>query len=73
MAEQLRVLEVREVPARDVARLGKLDVWVLYQIDAGPVESVHLPAEGFTEDKLRERVKAARAQRASWAGKTLNL
>ena len=65
------VIDVRDLPSADTARMGKWDKIVVYEIDPEHRYSVSVPAETFTEDTLRAAVKADMEDRTKWVGKTL--
>jgi hypothetical protein len=76
MAEEkqiVKVLDTREFPSTDPARVGKLDVIVTYQTDPYRVYMITLPKDDFSEDKLKSAIKKEMAERARLIGKELVL
>ena len=66
---EIKVIDVRDLPSADVARMGKWDKIVVYEIDAEHRYSVAVPAESFSEDTLRAAVKADMETRTKWLNK----
>lgn len=64
------VIDVRDLPSADPARMGKWDKIVVYEVDPEHRYSVAAPAETFSEETLRTAVKADMQGRAKWVGKT---
>ena len=64
------VIDVRDLPAADPARMGKWDKIVVYEIDPEHRYSVAVPKETFSDDTLRAAVKADMEGRTKWVGKT---
>lgn len=75
MPEQtaFKVLSVRNLPSPDRERLGRTDRVIAFEVEGAGRDVVRLPAEDFTEDKLREAIKALMAERSQWEGKTFRL
>jgi hypothetical protein len=67
------VLDTIRTPAVDLARGGKWDLLVRYQIEGGGGGVVRVPAEGATEATIAAAIKAEAADKASWRGKKITL
>lgn len=67
---EFKVIDVRDLPSADPARMGKWDKIIVYEIDPEHRYSVAVPAETFSEDTLRAAVKADMQGRTKWVGKT---
>jgi len=71
--EAVKIVDVRDVPALDPERLGKIDVMVTYEVEPMRVYMVRIPKEEFNEERLREEIKKDIQARAKWIGKELKL
>lgn len=67
-----RVIQVRDGPSSNPTRIGLTDRIVTYITDRpGAIpDTVHLPAETYTDDALVEAVKAREAQKGDLQGKS---
>lgn len=72
MAE-VTILDIREFPATEPDRVGKTNVAVVYQFDAFRTYYLTLPAEGLTEEKVKEAIRKKETERAPWLGKKLEI
>jgi len=70
---QVKILDVREIPSGDPERVGLLDMLVTYQLDAFRTYVTTIPKEEFTEDKLREKIRAELAEKEAWVGKEITV
>lgn len=69
----IKILDLREIPSADPKRIGKMDKVVSYQIDGKTTDLIVLPAETFTEDRLKAEIKAKSEERAKWVGKEFSM
>ncbi len=62
---QVAILGRQKLPSALPGRTGKLDVWVLYQVDEDPnsTASVRVPEEEWTKAREQEAIRAALAER----------
>jgi len=67
----IRVVDIREIPSADPARVGKLDMIVTYQTDKLNTYITVIPKEEFTEAALIEKIRAEMKERETWIGKEL--
>lgn len=70
---KFKIIDVREIPSRETERIGRMDKLVTYQFDAFRTYVLTIPAEEFTEEKLKAEVAKAEAERAAWIGKELEV
>ncbi len=69
---ELKIVDVRAAPSSQPDRAGKLDHFVLYRIDGGPVPyMVRVPAES-SEQAVLDAVKKDAQDRLKLIGKTLS-
>lgn len=68
-----KIVDVRDAPSPDPLRVGKLDRIVTYSIDAYRMYVTRLPAEDFTEEKLKARIKVEMAERVAFIGREIKL
>ena len=61
------------MPSPDPARMGKLDVVVIYQLPGQALQLLRLPAETFNDAALAAAIKTAQDERAAWVGKKLSV
>jgi len=71
--EAVKIVDVRDVPALDPERLGKIDVMVTYEVEPMRVYMVRIPKEEFDEERLRREIKRDIQARAKWIGRKLKL
>ena len=69
MPTKFRIFDVREVPSAEPTRMGKYDQLVMYELDPMRRYIVRIPSEEFTEERMKEAVKADMAKRAEFTGK----
>jgi hypothetical protein len=73
MAQEVKVLDTRKLPATTRERLGKFDRVVTWQVaDGGTFISV-LPDETFSESSLKEAIRKELEQRGQLVGKSLQV
>jgi len=73
MAHEVKILDVRKLPAVTPERQGKLDRWISYEVDGTTRGLVKVPDESFTEDALKKAIAADVKDRAGLVGKTFTL
>jgi len=73
MPEKVIIRDVREVPAREPERVGKIDVMVTYSFDAFRTYMTLIPKEEFTEEKLIEVIKKEEEERKRWIGREITI
>jgi len=73
MALKFKIIDKREVPTMDPARLGEMDVVVSYLVEPDVTMVVTIPKKEVSEATLRERVKAAIEEREKWIGKEIEI
>jgi len=73
MAKQAKVVDFRRVPSPDPKRLGKKDRIYVMEMDDGIKLVVRVPDEDFTDDKLREAIKAEVQDRGTEMARTIEL
>jgi len=73
MPEKVTIRDIREVPAREPERVGKIDMMVTYSFDAFRTYMTLIPKEEFTEEKLIEVIRAEEEERKKWIGKTITV
>lgn len=69
----VKIVDVRDVPSPEPERVGKFDRVVTYSIDAFRMYVTRLPAEDFTEEKLKARIKTEIAERGTWIGREMKI
>lgn len=71
------IIDKREIPSPDPARIGKLDAYITYQLDPMRTYFVTIPDEKLgtpDEDRIiSEAIKKDLAARERFAGKTLEV
>ena len=70
---KVKIVDKREIPSAEPARVGKRDVVITYQVDTFRTYIIMIPEEQFTEKELVERIKADMDLRAQWTGKELEI
>jgi len=70
---EFEILDLRRLPSTSPQRLGKRDVLVIYALDPYRRYVVTIPEEDFSEDKLREVIKADIEERGRWLNKKFPL
>lgn len=73
MAQEIKILDMREFPSTDPERVGKFDMIITYQVDPYRVYLITIKKEEFSEDKIKEAIKKDLAERQKWVGKTIQL
>lgn len=72
MAE-VKVLEMRSVPAVAEDRKGKRDWLAFYSVNGGPARFCRVPEEGFSEASLLAEIRKQENIAGTYRGKTLQL
>lgn len=70
---EITIVDMRKLPAGDPKRIGKYDMAVVYRVDTGEQYFTTIPAEEFTEDKLKAQVKIETEERGKLLGKKLTI
>jgi hypothetical protein len=65
------VLSAKRIMSPDLARAGRFDMWVTYRDDAGTVDTVTVPAEGFNDQALTLAVRQHEEKKGQLIGKVL--
>jgi hypothetical protein len=65
------VVRSQRIKSPDLARAGKDDMWVLYRDEAGAIDSVTVPLEGFNEQALVLAVRQHEETKGRLQGRTL--
>ena len=73
----VKILDKREIPSADPARVGKFDAMITYQVDTFRTYLITVPNEELTPETEDEVIKAAiradMAERERWASKELEI
>jgi len=70
---KVTILERTEVLSSNPGRIGKTDVWIVYQTEDGRQDIAILPAEGITETKILDEIKRKEAARKELLGKEFTI
>ena len=74
---KVTIIDKREIPSPDAARIGKLDAYITYSVDAFRTYFVTVPDEalgGPDEDKvIADAIKKDLAMRERFSGKELEV
>lgn len=70
---EITIVDIRDVPATEPGRIGKLDVLVTYQIDPAHVYMIRIPKEEFSEEALREAIRKDIEEKRKWIGKVMKV
>jgi len=70
---KIKILDTRDFPSTDPARIGRMDTVVTYQIDAFRTYIVTIPKEQFNETKLKEVISKDLEEKQKWQGKEIEL
>lgn len=73
MDQTVKILDVRDFPSTDPARVGKFDTIVTYQLDAFRTYLLTIPKELFNEERLKAEIRKELTEKALWVGKELKL
>jgi len=73
MEQIVKIVDTREYPSIDPARMGKFDVIITYQTDAFHTYLVTLPKDGLSEEKIKEAIKKEMTEREKWIGKDIKI
>ncbi|HYA48693.1 MAG TPA: hypothetical protein VEG35_03255 [Burkholderiales bacterium] len=74
MDEQtIRIIHLTDTMTQDPARVGKMDVHVIYQVGPSRVGTVTIPKETFSEAALEAAVKKDASRMAGLIGKEYKL
>jgi len=71
--EQVVILDVRDVPSTDPARIGRLDVMVTYRVDPAHIYMITIPKEKFDEKTLKATIRKDLEEKRKWIGKQLEV
>jgi hypothetical protein len=69
----ITIVDMRTLPAGDPKRIGKYDKAIVYRVESGEQYFTVLPAEDFTEDKLKAQVKKETEERGALLGKKITI
>jgi len=70
---EAHIVEIMRTPSMDPARLGKVDVTVIFEIRPGEYDTIVIPEEEFDEERLKEEIKKAIEFRERWRGRRLRV
>jgi hypothetical protein len=70
---KVKIVDKREIPTAEPARVGKLDVLITYQLEGFKTYLIRIPQEEFNEEELVKRIKVEMEERALWTGKELEI
>ena len=70
---KIKILDTRDYPSTDPARVGKFDAVITYQVDAFRSYIITMPKEEFTETKVKEKITADLKEREKWRGKEIEI
>jgi len=65
---EVTILATVDVPAEEPTRAGKFDVLVTYRVGRYQTGTVRIPKEEFTEEKVKEIIKADVEKKAKFVG-----
>jgi len=68
---EVTIVDIRDVPATEPGRIGKLDTLVTYQIDPAHVYMIRIPKEEFTEELMKQAIRKDIEEKRKWLGKKL--
>jgi len=68
-----KVIDMRKIPSGEPGRVGRLDVVATVQDETGDVEVIVVPAEEFSEERLRQEIKKRFEEKAQWVGKEIEI
>jgi hypothetical protein len=69
MPTKFKVFDVRKVPSAEPERIGKFDQLIMYELDPMRRYIVRIPAEEFSEDRMKQEIKKDMAEREAFTGK----
>ena len=69
MPIKFRVFDVRKVPSAEPERIGKFDQLVMYELDPMRRYIIRIPAEEFSEERMKEEIKKDMAEREAFTAK----
>jgi hypothetical protein len=73
VATEVKILDVRPMPAADPARVGKRDTVVVYSVANGAARRVTLPKENATKAEIEAAIRANETASAALIGSTFTL
>jgi len=73
MAESFTVLDTRRVASVEPARVGKLDWWVTYKLDAYRIYTVIIRKDELSEGDIIDAVRKDIEAVTRWTGKEFKL
>jgi len=76
--QEVTIIDIRDVPATEPGRIGRLDTLVTYQIDPAHVYIIRIPKEELAEKTEEEQLEIIRAAikkdvefRTRWLGRRI--
>ncbi len=69
----IRIVDVRDSPDLTIARSGKTNVQVTYNVDEQRQYVITLPKEDFTPQKAMDKIKEDETERLKLIGETFNV
>jgi hypothetical protein len=73
VAVEVKIEDVRQVPALDAGRLGKRDTLVTYRIGAGRARTVLLPKDAPTAAEVQAAIRAQETASTALIGQSFPL
>lgn len=77
MAQTVTIVDKREIPSADPARVGKLDAMITYSVDTFRTYLITLPNERLggpdEEDVVREAIREDLAERERWVERKIEV
>jgi len=70
---EVTVLDKTEVPSAEPHRIGMKDVIITYQTDPYHTYYVTIPAEEFSEERLKEVIRKDLEERRAWIGRKIEI
>ena len=71
--QKVRIIHMTDMPSGDPGRVGRLDRYVTYQLDAMRTFILAIPKETFREEDLPRLIKEDLAEKEKLIGKELDL
>jgi len=69
----IRIVDVRDTPDLTIARSGKTNVQVTYNVDEQRQYVLTLPKEDFSPEKAMDQIKAEEQERLKLIGETFTV
>jgi len=73
MTTKVKIFDIREVPSAEPTRVGKYDKLVMYELDPMRRYIVKMPAEDFSEDRMKQLIKEDIQERAKFTGREFEI